>query len=341
MKKHTPEGVGFSSDRLTRIDGLMQRYVDEKKMAGLVALVARHAEELRGLIARARSAVDSNPDASLPGPETTEPAGNDRIFYAPLPLAGPETVAFLYPGAGNHYPGMGERLAVRFPQIVSRQDRENDRLLDQFAPARGTGPSPGAHLGRDRNEALIAQVAHGALVTDLLEAVGVRPRAAIGYSLGESAALFALRAWQDRDEMLRRLERSPLFTRDLGGECRAARSTWNLGPDERVDWVSGVVDRGPDAVRDALAGRERAYLQVINTPEECVVGGSRSAVESLVRELRCLFVPLEGLGPLLVPRWLNQVRSELPSSVGVSWQVDSVQPPALRTTSGELQPAAW
>jgi acyl transferase domain-containing protein len=294
-----------------------------------LAIVARHAEELRGLIARARAAIDSNPDAALPGPDSPEPAGNDRIFHAPVPLAGPEAVAFLYPGAGNHYPGMGERLAVRFPQILARQDRENRRLLDQFAPARGAGPSPGAHLGRDRNEALLAQVAHGSLVTDLLDAVGVRPRAAIGYSLGESAALFALRAWPNRDEMQRRLERSPLFDRDLGGECRAARSAWNLGPDERVDWVSGVVDRGPDAVRDALAGRDRAYLQVINTPEECVVGGARAAVESLVRELRCLFVPLEGVSTVHCP-----VLEPVIEAYEALHRLDATPPEGIRFYSG-------
>lgn len=37
----TPEDVGFSARRLERIDAAMQRYVDEKKMAGIVTLVAR------------------------------------------------------------------------------------------------------------------------------------------------------------------------------------------------------------------------------------------------------------------------------------------------------------
>jgi CubicO group peptidase (beta-lactamase class C family) len=36
-----PENVGFSSKRLARISAAMQRYVDEKKLAGIVTLVAR------------------------------------------------------------------------------------------------------------------------------------------------------------------------------------------------------------------------------------------------------------------------------------------------------------
>ena len=44
MQMTTPENVGFSSARLDRITGMLQRYVDEGKLAGMVALVARHGE---------------------------------------------------------------------------------------------------------------------------------------------------------------------------------------------------------------------------------------------------------------------------------------------------------
>ncbi len=36
-----PEDVGFSGERLARINAVMQRYVDEQKVAGIVTLVAR------------------------------------------------------------------------------------------------------------------------------------------------------------------------------------------------------------------------------------------------------------------------------------------------------------
>lgn len=37
----TPEDAGFASERLARIDGLMERYVEEKKLAGTLSLVYR------------------------------------------------------------------------------------------------------------------------------------------------------------------------------------------------------------------------------------------------------------------------------------------------------------
>lgn len=39
-----PETIGFSSDRLGRINLTMQRYVDERKLAGILTLVARHGK---------------------------------------------------------------------------------------------------------------------------------------------------------------------------------------------------------------------------------------------------------------------------------------------------------
>src|SRR5215212_4364948 len=40
----SPESVGFSSARLGRINTVMQRYVDERKLAGMVTLVARRGQ---------------------------------------------------------------------------------------------------------------------------------------------------------------------------------------------------------------------------------------------------------------------------------------------------------
>ncbi|MFC2046568.1 serine hydrolase domain-containing protein, partial [Chloroflexota bacterium] len=41
MNSITPEDVGFSTSRLSRIGDVMQGYVDQKQLAGLVTLVAR------------------------------------------------------------------------------------------------------------------------------------------------------------------------------------------------------------------------------------------------------------------------------------------------------------
>ena len=44
----------------------------------------------------------------------------------------------------------------------------------------------------------------------------------------------------------------------------------------------------------ASSGAERAALLIVNAPLECVVGGYRKAVNSLVDGLGCVFLPLQG-----------------------------------------------
>jgi CubicO group peptidase (beta-lactamase class C family) len=44
MDKVKPESVGFSPSRLTRIDAHMQRYVDDRKLSGIIAAIARRGQ---------------------------------------------------------------------------------------------------------------------------------------------------------------------------------------------------------------------------------------------------------------------------------------------------------
>jgi acyl transferase domain-containing protein/3-hydroxymyristoyl/3-hydroxydecanoyl-(acyl carrier protein) dehydratase len=255
-----------------------------------VALVARGRDELLQQIDGAARHLARDPEQALPGPDGLPPALRDRVFYAPQPLGQGGELALVFPGSGNAFPGMGRDLSVRWPEVLRRQDVENDLLRSQFVPETvWDGSVRGGTLG-DR---LIAQVALGGLVSDLLRRMGVRPAAAIGYSLGESAGLFALRAWAARDGMLRAMRASPLFTRELAAPWDAVRRAWGLAPGVAVDWVSGVVDRPPASVREACAREPRAYLLIVNTPQECVVGGDREAVAAVVRRLACSFVPVE------------------------------------------------
>jgi acyl transferase domain-containing protein/3-hydroxymyristoyl/3-hydroxydecanoyl-(acyl carrier protein) dehydratase len=252
-----------------------------------VTLVARDAAELAEQIDIAQRHLSRSPERPL---APSSPTVRDRVFYSPHPLGALGKIAFVFPGSGNDFPGMGRELGVRFPEILSRQDAENERLYHQLVPwDYWNDETAGLIPARER---IFGQVALGALVSDLLHGFGVRPEAAIGHSLGESAALFALRAWTGRDEMLRRMHASPLFTRDLTGPCEAARRAWSLPPGTPVDWLAGVVDQPPETVRAALIGLERVYLLMVNTPRECVIGGAQTSVETAQDRLGGRFIPM-------------------------------------------------
>jgi acyl transferase domain-containing protein/3-hydroxymyristoyl/3-hydroxydecanoyl-(acyl carrier protein) dehydratase len=203
----------------------------------------------------------------------------------------PNRLALVYPGLGNQFAGMGRALSAWWPEVLDRQDSESGYLRDQLDPRVWWADQLPRAFG-DHQVPILGSVAVSALVTDVLRSLGVDPDAAIGYSLGESAALIASRAWTDRDEMLRRLRVSPLFQTELAGRCDAARRVWGIPGNEPVEWVAGIVPRSAEAVRTAIAGQSRVYVLIINSAEETVIGGHRKAVDEVVKALRCPFVEL-------------------------------------------------
>ncbi len=223
------------------------------------------------------------------------PAFAIGFSYTPEPLASQGEVAFIFPGSGNHFAGMGRDLSALWPAVYSNQDARSQFLARQFLPEYFWKTELAETLHDNHNALVIGQVALGTAVSDLVRSFGIEPRAVSGYSLGESAGLFSFGAWKDRDGMAQRLSDSTLFTDDLAGECKAARKVWGLSKAEKVDWVLGLVDVPAAQVRQALVGKDRAYLLIVNTHRECVIGGDRRQVEALAREVKGHFLPLRGV----------------------------------------------
>ena len=267
-----------------------------------VAFVARSGAELREQVVAARDHLAARPESPLPAADGLEvrPALRDRVFYNPQPLTGPigpgsrGRVAFVYPGSGNQFAGMGRDVAAHWPEVLRRQQAENRRLQSQYAPglfwAEAIPPAATA------KEFLFGQVALGTLTSDLLTGLGFKPDAMIGQSLGESAGLFGLRVWRDRDEMLARIQASTLFGTDLAPPYDAARAFYQTPRGEGIDWLAGVLAVPADEVRAALPPGGRAYLLIVTTPTECVVGGLRHDVERLAANFPGrAFLPLTGV----------------------------------------------
>jgi acyl transferase domain-containing protein/3-hydroxymyristoyl/3-hydroxydecanoyl-(acyl carrier protein) dehydratase len=302
-------GIGGIAQRWWQLHG------SNAKAALGLALVARDPEELRRLIGEASSHLR---DAA--------PLHSRRIFFSREPLGNDAQVAFVYPGSGSQYAGMGRELAARWPGVLRAQEQESARLRSQLQPQLIWNDR---ELRPDTQRLILAQVALGTMVSDLVRSFGVEPKAVIGYSLGEIAGLFSLRAWQQRDEMLRRVQASELFTTELCGPCDAAKRTWGLEADDAIEWILGVVDRPVAVVRDALAGVERAYLLIVNTPGECVIGGDSAAVGRIVAELACSFHELHGV---------TTVHCDVAKAVEQRYYdlhiLETVAPPGVRFYSG-------
>ncbi|MBY0459040.1 MAG: hypothetical protein K2V38_17020, partial [Gemmataceae bacterium] len=240
------------------------------------SFVARSADEFAEQVAFAASSLQAEPES--PFQSTARPRIRDRVFYAPKPLGPKAKVAFVFPGSGNQFDGMGRELGVQWPDALRRQQAENELLRDQFGPHLFWAGKLADATPRDL---MFGQVTVGSLTSDIALSLGVRCDAMIGLSLGESAGLFGVRVWRGRDEMFRRMQHSPLFASDLAPPFDAARAHWGLTADAPADWVSGVIAAGADDVTAALRPGLRAYLLIVNTPNECVIGGRRADVEKL------------------------------------------------------------
>lgn len=253
-----------------------------------IAVVARTAAEMTARLTRAADALRAG---------QALPLGLHGISYA-----GPDTreawsgtTAFVFPGSGNHWTGMGRLLGAQIPGMMAAQNMQNAHLLGQMAHGRfwlGAGEDP---VGDDHQDMIFGQVTHGSVVSDAVRAFGLQPGAVIGYSLGESAGNFALGLWQDRDDMFDRVMHSTLFTSDMAGRCDTVRRAWQLAEDDAVDWALSVVAAPRAAVEAAVAAEPRAYLLIVNTHTECVVGGDRAAVERVITALGAKHWPLTGV----------------------------------------------
>ena len=204
-------------------------------------------------------------------------------------------LALLFPGSGQSYRGMGQPLAAAFPSVLEKQHSEYLNLRDQFHASQFWNGVDERPMTLELGPSFAAQSCVGSLVADTLASVGVRPTAAIGYSLGESAALLSMHACQDRDTIFSRLGTHSLFTEWVGGTLRAVQRAWGLGDDVKIDWATCLVLLNPEIIRKAISKEPRVYLQNINHEAECVVGGDRSALQRVLKGLKQTWIEVPGI----------------------------------------------
>ncbi|HUP22947.1 MAG TPA: beta-ketoacyl synthase N-terminal-like domain-containing protein, partial [Thermoanaerobaculia bacterium] len=218
------------------------------------------------------------------------PAG-EGVHFRSAPVVG--ELALVFASAGTAYPGMGRDLLRVLPELGERvDDRFGDlepslrwafRSRDRADPADAPAPTP-SNSERLWGASAICRL-HSELTLGLLD---LCPDAAIGYSSGESTALFALGVWTDIEAMRRDIEHEGLFDRALGGRYEAVARAWGLAAgDDRtvVDWAVWNVLADVDRVRALLRGEQRLHLAILHSPRNCVIAGDAAAAERVVEAI--------------------------------------------------------
>ena len=260
-----------------------------------VAIVAADSLQLRQRVDKARQAVSSGVRLLI----------KSGVAYNPNPLGKKGETAFVFPGSGNHYIGMGREIGVVWPEVLRKIDAGTERLKSQMLPhcyvpwrtdwRSGWKKEAYSTIISDPLNTIFGQVVHGGVMANLMNHFGIQPSAIIGYSLGESAGLFASGAWPERGAMLERMLNTDMFTRHLAGPCLAARQAWNIPADEAVNWRVALINRSANKVSDAIRDLATARLLIINTPDQCVIGGMDRDVEAAIQKLKCEAVFLDGV----------------------------------------------
>lgn len=180
---------------------------------------------------------------------------------------GTHRTAFVFPGQGNQWPGMGAELFA----VAAYRD-EAHRCDDAFR--RAGHRSPVDYL-RDRTTAdtdavqvQAAQFTHAAALAATWRSFGILPDLTVGHSLGELAAAYTAGAI------------------DLAGAAAvvAARAQVTDGPPGRFGMAMLAIgaDDAADLVADAAGWLE---LSVVNGPESVVVSGELAAVRDAVHRI--------------------------------------------------------
>jgi acyl transferase domain-containing protein/3-hydroxymyristoyl/3-hydroxydecanoyl-(acyl carrier protein) dehydratase len=284
------------SENMEALARLWWRRNDAKKRSGLsAAFVARNREELLKQIGRFQNSIETDPHKRVGCERSSIPHASfqDRVFYNPQPMVSGNNngICFVFPGSGNSFLDMGRELFIQWPEILSKQHEENLYLRRQYRP--DCFWDLGGH--HDPRAMIFGHVSLCTGISDLVQTFGIKPEFVVGYSLGETAGLFSLKAWSDRDEMLGKIQNSNLFTQELAGECRAARRHWQWPMNKPLNWVLFTIDRSMASVRALLKQHNHVYPLISNTNAECVIGGEQGAVEAFIQEIGCRHVPIEGV----------------------------------------------
>jgi phthiocerol/phenolphthiocerol synthesis type-I polyketide synthase E len=216
----------------------------------------------------------------------------DRVFGGTAPEGG-RRVAFLFPGLGSHYPGMGRGLyasepvfretvdrcaeilrphlgldlrEVLYPGDAEAEDGGERPTIDLRAllgRAAAAGDDPGAGINATRVAQPALFVTEYALAR-LWMSWGVHPAAMVGHSLGEYVAATVAGVWSLEDALLLAAERARIVAELPPGGMMGV----SLPPDEVQEYLGGGLDIG-----------------ALNGPAITVFSGPVDELEAVQREM--------------------------------------------------------
>jgi malonyl CoA-acyl carrier protein transacylase len=229
-----------------------------------MAIVTQSEEEAITVIEKSGSLIE----AGIAAPKTLRSLAQNGIFISPesvsaLPLA------FVFPGQGAHYMGMGRELYESFDVIKEWMDRAavvaDFDLLDL--------------LFHDKEENLQkTRWQQPALFTmeyamaQYLVSLGIHPAAVAGHSLGELTALCIAGVYSMEDGF--RIV-------NMRARCMDKVAATNIDPG-----VMAAVDAPMELLKEMMQGQDNIHIGNINSPNQVILSGNIETVKNLGKKLK-------------------------------------------------------
>ena len=242
-----------------------------------MAVVAESEAEALTVMARSGfasrssgSSVGNHPlmEGGIVAPGALKSLAQQGILIGPEDQPAPP-LAFVFPGQGSHYGGMGRDLYESFPVVQEWMDR-----------AAAAADFDLLHLlFHDREEDLQKtrwqQPALFALeyaIARCLISFGIRPAAMAGHSLGELTALCLADVYSLEDGF--RIV-------NMRARCMDKAAAMNIDPGVMV-----AVDAPLDLLQELTRGDDNVHISNINSPSQVVLSGSTEAVKNFANRLK-------------------------------------------------------
>ncbi len=225
-------------------------------------------------------------------------------FFSPNPSATKGDLAFVYPGSATSYEGLGQDLFQFFPNLLSDFEHQIPNLRDFFGldylfPKKQNSATPSPNIQDDAISMMSAGVLYATLYTHILrEYFGVKPKAAMGYSMGECSSMwYAFGIWNP-SEGTKIFRNSPIFKNKFSGDLELLADEWNISTKEaKARWQSWILLETKEKVEAEISKFDKVSITFVNSEKELIISGDKNQCEALIATLNCasVLVPFQNI----------------------------------------------